>query len=309
MISRKTGISKKTGSVLRLLLLAAAAPLIAGVPALSPACAAEAQAARFDVTVRGEGPDVILIPGLASSAHVWDVEAAKLKGYRLHIVQVRGFAGTAPGANAEGPIVAPTVEDLAAYIKAKGLNHPAVIGHSLGGLMGLMLADRHPELVGKLMIVDALPFYGMLFGPTATVASVEPQAKAFRDQIAGGTQAGYAAFEPSIMARLIKSKGPEADAAVAAAQASDHVVVARAMYEDFTTDLRPDLASIKTPVVMLYPWDAATGAPQAMFDSLYQGAYAPLPNKRLVRIDGSMHFIMIDQPEAFDREVKAFLAQ
>lgn len=296
-----------TRFALRLLGLALAAPLIAAAPSVPAARAADVQPARFDVIVQGQGPDVILIPGLASSAHVWDGEAAKLKGYRLHIVQVRGFAGIAPGANADGPIIAPTVEGLAAYIKAKGLNHPAVIGHSLGGLMGLMLADRHPELVGKLMIVDALPFYGLLFGPTASVATVEPQARAFRDQIAGGTQAGYAAFEPRVMASLIKSKGPETDAAVAAAQASDHVVVAHAMYEDFITDLRPDLGSITTPIVMLYPWDAATGAPQSQFDSLYQGAYATLPNKRLVRIDGSFHFIMIDQPEAFDREVQAFL--
>jgi pimeloyl-ACP methyl ester carboxylesterase len=300
----------KTRFAPSLLALAIAASLTVGVaaaPAVSAAQPAQAQTSRLDVTVRGEGPDVILIPGLASSAHVWDVEAAKLKGYRLHIVQVRGFAGTAPGANAEGPIIAPTVEELAAYIKAKGLNHPAVIGHSLGGLMGLMLADHHPELVGKLMIVDALPFYGMLFGPNVTVAMVEPRARAFRDQLASGSQADYAAAEPGVMARLVKSKGPETDAANTAAQASDHGVVARAMYEDFTTDLRPDLASIKTPIVMLYPWDAATGAPQAMFDGLYQGAYAALPNKRIVRIDGSMHFIMIDQPEAFDREVKAFL--
>jgi pimeloyl-ACP methyl ester carboxylesterase len=302
-------ISRKTRLALRLLALVAAAPLIAGVLPPLAARAAEAQSSRFEVTVQGEGPDVILIPGLASSAHVWDAEAAQLKGYRLHIIQVRGFAGVPASANAEGPMIAPLVEELAAYIKAKGLRRPAVIGHSLGGLMGLMLADRHPDAVGKLMIVDALPFYGMMFGPTATAAMVEPQARAFRDKLIGGTQADFVAAEPTAMAHLIKSKGPATDAAVAAAQASDHAVVARAMYEDFITDLRPDLASIRTPVVMLYPWDAAAGAPQAVFDGLYQGAYAPLPTKRVVRIDGSLHFIMIDQPEAFHREVKTFLAR
>jgi pimeloyl-ACP methyl ester carboxylesterase len=48
---------------------------------------------RITVTVRGQGPDVVLIPGLASSSAVWDATAAHLEGrYRLHIVQVAGFA-------------------------------------------------------------------------------------------------------------------------------------------------------------------------------------------------------------------------
>src|SRR5262244_4018356 len=91
---------------------------------------------HFAVTVEGQGPDVIMIPGLASSSEVWRPEADKLKAhYRVHLIQVNGFAGTPPLANANDPIIAPTVEELAAYIKANNV-HPAVIGHSLGGLMG-----------------------------------------------------------------------------------------------------------------------------------------------------------------------------
>ena len=59
---------------------------------------------RITVTVRGRGPDVVLIPGLASSSAVWDATAKRLEGhYRLHIVQVDGFAGSPPKANAQGP--------------------------------------------------------------------------------------------------------------------------------------------------------------------------------------------------------------
>ena len=50
-----------------------------------------------------------------------------------------------------------------------------VAGHSVGGLMTLMLAQRHPEDVSRALVVDALPFYAMLFGPQATPASIEPQ--------------------------------------------------------------------------------------------------------------------------------------
>jgi pimeloyl-ACP methyl ester carboxylesterase len=58
---------------------------------------------------------------------------------------------------------------------------------------------------------------------------------------------------------------------------------------------------------MLYPWDAASGMPQAAADQVYQENFAALPNKTIVRIDGAYHFIMLDQPDAFAAQVDAFL--
>lgn len=292
--------------VLRLFAIAMSLPLFAQI--LAPAHAEPFQPTRFTVKVEGQGPDVIMIPGLASSAEVWRPEIDKLKArYRVHAIQVAGFAGAPPMANANGAILVPLADEIAAYVRANRLDHPSLIGHSMGGLLGQMLADKNPDLFGKLMIVDALPFYGMLFGPQATAETVAPQAAQMRDRVMAGTQAEFAASEPMIMARLVKSKGPATEAAVLAAQNSDRSVVARAMYEVMTTDMRPRLAGIKTPTVVLYAFDASVGFPQAAVDGIYQGGYAQLPNKRLVRIDNSYHFIQIDQPEAFDREVQAFL--
>lgn len=275
----------------------------AAVPIAAPA------SDRIAITVAGKGPDVILIPGLASSAHVWDATVAHLSAtHRVHVVQVAGFAGAAPGSNATGPMLEPTVAALHDYIAANHLQGAAVIGHSLGGLMAMRLGIAHPGDAGRIMIVDSLPYAGMMFGPAATPAVVEPQVRAMRDQLVAGTQEAYAAAEPQQMARLIKSHGAEADAAVAAASASDRRVVANALYDDMTTDVRPDLARITAPVTILYPWDATTGAPQQMFDALYTGAFAPLRHGKVERIDGSYHFIMIDQPVVFLQKVDAFLA-
>src|SRR3546814_12988589 len=55
---------------------------------------------------------------------------------------------------------------------------PAVVGHSLGGLTGLMIAARAPQEVGKLMVVDAVPFIGTIFVPGATVEMMRPLAEA-----------------------------------------------------------------------------------------------------------------------------------
>ncbi|SFK06344.1 alpha/beta fold hydrolase [Caulobacter sp. UNC279MFTsu5.1] len=272
----------------------------------APIAVPSAAAPRFTVEVSGQGPDVILVPGLASSSAVWDDTVKQLQGrYRLHVVQVAGFAGAPAGANAEGPVIQPTVDALDGYIKSAGLKSPAVIGHSMGGLMGLMLARQHPEDVGRLMVVDSLPFYAMVFSPAATVETVRPQAAAMRDRTLAATPEAWTAMETAMMTRLVKSP-VGLKSATDAALASDRSVVGRALYDDLTTDLRGELAAIKTPTTLLYPWDPAT-APQAVFDQLYTGAYAPMTQAKVKRIDGSYHFIMLDQPAAFAFEVEAFL--
>ncbi len=267
------------------------------------------QPTRFTVTVEGQGPDVIMIPGLASSADVWRPAVEKLKArYRVHLIQVSGFAGAPARANASGPVLLPLRDEIVAYIRANRLNRPAIVGHSLGGLLALMMADVAGDVAGKLVIVDALPFFGMLMGPTATVESVTPSAAQMRDRIKAMTTADFAAGQAKTMTTLAKSKGTATDAATKASQTSDREVVAQAMYEDFITDMRPRLAAISTPTLVLYAFDATMGMPQAAVDGLYQSAYAAMPTKKLVRIDGSYHFIQIDQPEAFERELAAFLA-
>lgn len=261
---------------------------------------------RITVTVRGKGPDVLLIPGLASSSAVWDATVSHLeKNFRLHVIQVAGFAGSPPQANAEGPVVQPTVEAIDVYIKTNKLQAPKVIGHSMGGLMGSMLAFQHPEDVGGLMIVDSLPFFSALFGARDTDAA-KPQAIAMRNRTLAQTQEEFAKSETTFLPSLVKSPAGR-EQAIKWAVASDKSVVARAMYEVMTTDIRPQLAKIKAPVTVLYPWDSSSGFPQAGTDRLYQENFAALPDKKIIRIDDSFHFIMLDQPERFADEVDKFL--
>jgi pimeloyl-ACP methyl ester carboxylesterase len=261
---------------------------------------------RFTVTVEGKGPDVVLIPGLASSREVYAAEARLLAPhYTLHLVQIDGFAGAPAGANAAGPLLAPVVEELHGYIVANKL-HPAVIGHSLGGLLTLMLAAKYPADVAKMMIVDSLPFYGLVFNPAATVEMVKPQAEAMAGQILAMPDDQFAAMQPAMAGAMVKS-AEGAKAVAASSIASDRGVFVRAMLEDLATDVRPDLASIKTPAVLLYPVDPATQKDTAAVTALYTNAYRTMPNLKLVRVEDSRHFIMYDQPGVFDAQVEAFL--
>lgn len=112
---------------------------------------------RLTVQVRGQGPDVILIPGLTNGRAVWDGLVKALPGYRWHLVQVAGFAGDPARGNAEGQVVASVAGDIARYIAEAKLAAPAVIGHSMGGIVAMMVAARFPARVGKVMAVDILP--------------------------------------------------------------------------------------------------------------------------------------------------------
>jgi pimeloyl-ACP methyl ester carboxylesterase len=281
--------------------------LLVAVFALQLVTALSAPASdRITVTIRGKGPDVVLIPGLACSSAVWDATAKQLEEhYRLHIVQVAGFGGAPTSANASGTVLQPTADAIDLYIKTNHLKSPAIVGHSLGGLMGMMIAIQHPDDVGKLMIVDSLPFFGAIFG-VSDVTNAQPQAAGMRDMILNETQDAYAQGEQDFLGSLVKS--PDGlKLATTWAIASDKSVVARALYDDMTTDLRPDLKKIKAPVTLLYPWDSSSGFPREATDKLYHDNFASLPGAKLVCMEDSLHFIMLDQPAKFATQLDTFL--
>src|ERR1043166_5432263 len=123
----------------RLLLLG----MIALACLAAPSRAQPFQPTRFSVQVVGRGPDVILIPGLTSGRDVWRATAAAVPGYRYHLVQVAGFAGEPARGNRAGPVIAPLAEEIARYIADRHLVRPAIIGHSMGGTLAMMIAARH----------------------------------------------------------------------------------------------------------------------------------------------------------------------
>jgi len=286
---------------MRSLVAAAIAAISVALPVMAaPAVAQE----RFTVEVTGRGPDVILIPGLASSRDVWDATVKQLSAtHRVHAVQVKGFAGEPAGPNAEGPVIPALVEEVAAY--AGKLTSPAIIGHSIGGLIAQEVAARQPK-VERIMVVDALPFYSLLFGPQATVEMVKPQAERMRSQILGMSQAQFAAGQEQGMRMYVKTEAKRA-APTEWSLKSDRKVAAQAMYDATIEDARPLLPSIKAKATVLYAYDPAMGRPAAFVDQTYASAYAGLTGVKLTRVDGAFHFLMLDQPEVFAREVGEFL--
>ena len=267
---------------------------------------------RMHVRVDGAegGKDIILIPGLSSSPEVWDETVEHLgSGWRVHRIHIQGFAGAPAEGNATGPVAAPVAEEIARYITEQGLDHPAVVGHSMGGTIGMMLAARHPALVGKLMVVDMVPFMGAMFGPPGTTAeSVAPVAEQVYQGMSSAAPADYQARAAASITGMIntesKRAGPLQDGAT-----SDQRVSSSAFRELILTDLRPELSKITAPTEVVYVKFNDPRMTAEITDAIYQASFASLPGVTLKRIDDAAHFIFLDQPDRFNAELDAFLAK
>ena len=265
---------------------------------------ADFQSDRIHVRVDGDmdGRDIILIPGLSSSPEVWQGTVDHLTaqdgvGWRVHRIHVQGFAG------------APVAEEIARYIREKGLTKPVVVGHSMGGTIGMMLAARHPDAVGKLMVVDMVPFMGAMFAaPGASAESVTPVADQIWAAQANSPREAYVAQATASINGMINTESRRAEA-LEDMRESDQKVSAAAFRELITTDLRPELSRITAPTEVVYAkFNDPRMTPQ-ITDSIYQMSYAGLPGVTLKRIDDSAHFIMFDQPQAFYADLDAFVAK
>jgi pimeloyl-ACP methyl ester carboxylesterase len=177
----------------------------------------------------------------------------------------------------------------------------------MGGLSGLLLAQAHPERVGRLMIVDALPFYSALFGPTVTADQARPFAVQAAAAMVAADEATFRAQQTQAAQGLARDPAMR-ETMVDWSMASDRRAVAAALTDVMTTDARPGLAAMTTPVTALYAVDADGGPPPALAQTLWEREYATLPGVRLVQVDGSRHFIMADQPARFAQVVDQFLA-
>lgn len=241
------------------------------------------------MTVRGAGRDVLLIPGLASGPGIWNGVLGALPDCRFHLVHVRGFAGLAPDANASGPLLQPIADEIARYIAAAGLKRPAVVGHSMGGTLAMLLGLR--GIASRVMVVDMLPAGAAMVGGTANGLGF------LADQLSGyltGTAAGR-----RYLAQMV--------AQAPGATNSDPDVIANALRDLANIDLGPQLSRLAAPLEVVYA--VGSDAQQAAaITSRFRAAYAPKRNVLLKAIGPSGHMVMGDQSARFNAALKDFLA-
>jgi N-formylmaleamate deformylase len=255
----------------------------------------------IDVKVTGHGRPVIFIPGLACSGIVWDDTVKHLQDkYECHVVSIAGFGGTPP---LKSDKLFENVRDkIIAYAREHKLDHPAIVGHSLGGALALAIAEAAPDLPSDIVAVDSLPFLAAAMNPDVTdLASAQKLADATRAKIQGETPEQFAAYQHNVSIPSMVTKPDDVKRIAEICSKSDPATVGQAMGELLGSDLRPDLGKTKCRILELgsLTMGLEQHIPRETLEQFYKAQFANAPQTRFQFFDKAKHFIMIDDTNGF----------
>jgi pimeloyl-ACP methyl ester carboxylesterase len=241
----------------------------------------------FRVAVHGHGRPVIFIPGLACPGEMWDDTVERLgDDVEAHVLTLAGFAGTTP---IKPPLAAKTRKELIRYIRSHKLDHPIVVGHSMGGFIAYWLAATTKDLLGGIVVVDAGP----------ALDADDDEAKRLRNVWA---QAGDDEIESQIRGvySWMARDPSRLEAFFPAIAKSDRQTIGDAIFEMVKTDISDKVSAIDVPLLLVL----ADGGLQGR----YRAQAKSVPEHEVVVLPKTRHFVMVDDPEGFARTVRKFLA-
>jgi pimeloyl-ACP methyl ester carboxylesterase len=264
----------------------------------------------FTVASEGRGRDVVFIHGLAASPECWE-DAAEYLGpnMRSHLLHMRGFAGLPPSAFREPKnFLKPMADAVASYIRTLKVGPVPIVGHSMGGLVALIIARDHPDVVDRLMVVDVPAYFSVLINPFATVGTMAGLAEHSRRSYVDKTRSQLESELRRATDKLVTNPATM-ERIVRWGMSSDRKVTADVMAEVMLTDLRGDMAKIQAPVDVIYAWDKSGHSTRMGLDQAYASSYAGLVRGNKLRIDDARHYVMFDQPEQFYGALGDWLAR
>ena len=259
---------------------------------------AQTKSYPFEVVKTGKGKQsIIFIPGFASSGEVWnETKTAFEKEYTCYTFTMAGFAGAKPQQN---PSFENWKAEIANYIKDNKIEKPILIGHSMGGGLALAITADYPELIGKIIVVDALPCLAALMDPSFK-SKENNDCSAMVSQMTGMTDAQFLEMQKKTMPRLL-ADASKMDTVVDWSVKSDRKTFAQ-MYCDFSnTDLRNKIAAIKCPSLILL---------ESYFINLkpaIEEQYKNLKTADFKYASKGLHFIMYDDTAWYLAQLNTFV--
>jgi len=116
--------------------------------------------------IYGSGFPVVLIPGFAAKANSWGFQYRWLKRYfKVITVEIKGISDT--GQVKRDYDLTAAVDDLTEILVSTGVTKTAIMGSSMGAMIALEFARRHPDKVSSLIAVSLPVAYNAAFSRIA----------------------------------------------------------------------------------------------------------------------------------------------
>ncbi len=244
-------------------------------------------------------PELVFLHGGAQNAHTWDTVALALDR-PLVAIDLPGHGHSDGGVG--GPdSVAHDADDVATVIRALAPEAEAVVGMSLGGVTALALADRSPELVRRLVLVDITPGVDAVKG-AAIMAFVDgpPTFASFDDILVRTIEHNPTRSVSSLRRGILHNAVQQDDGSwvwryARFRQESGHT------HPDFA-DLWDAVSSLTVPVLLVRGM-----APGSVVDDDDEAELLRRqPDAQVARVDGAGHSVQGDQPVALARLIDQF---
>jgi pimeloyl-ACP methyl ester carboxylesterase len=232
----------------------------------------------------GSGPAVLLSHGYSATSGMWKGQIAALKDrYRVIAWDMRGHGQTDSPADQAQYTEDASVDDMAAILKALGLDQAVIGGLSLGGYMSLAFYLKYPQMTRALMLFDTGPGYR------------NPQARE------GWNQTSYRRAERLEEGGLASLTGGDEVRQSMHRSAEGLAKAARGMLAQFDSRVIECLERIDVPTLVL------VGANDEAFLNATDYMANKIPGAKKVVIPDAGHAANMHQPAAFNKAVLEFL--
>jgi pimeloyl-ACP methyl ester carboxylesterase len=252
----------------------------------------------FEVAKTGKGKQVIIfVPGFASSGDVWNETKSNFENeFTCYTFTMAGFAGVKPQPNVS---FKNWESEIVNYIKANKIEKPIVIGHSMGGGLALAIASDYPELISKIVVVDALPCLTALRDPSFK-SQENNDCSSMVNQMTTMSDDEFYQMQKRNMAMLLADASKQEEA-IGWSMKSDRKTFGE-MYCDFSnTDLRDKIVAIKCPSLVLLEFGFSN------YKEPVEAQYKNLKTASFQYSNKGLHFIMYDDKEWYLAQLNNFI--
>lgn len=250
---------------------------------------------KIERSGKGTAP-VVFIPGFASSGAVWEETVRQFEmSHTCYVLTIAGFSDTPPEENISFGDIA---LQIAVFIQEEKIHQPVLVGHSMGGIWAMLIASQNPELISRVVVVDALPCLSALSDPSFT-SKEHNECGAYINQMISMSDDDFLQMQKTMIATL--SSSPEKyDEIVRWSFDSDRKTLGKLYCDFLNTDIREQLQHITIPVLVLL---------NPMFkniSSTIEEQYQLAKHVEIKYADKGLHFMMYDDKEWYMHQLQKF---